>query len=185
MMTEVRVPKGHTDYNCKFSVMVTPRTNFYRTLLIYRILYICCMIVREIWRFVHPRKIIFPEGNARGEYDISWVNKSSYLPNIHAINCLLYRINTRLHHRLTSDMHRQYFYYHTKRSAIYVHFWSNNQLIINVVCGSFEIINYLRHMKINQQQKKNHFIAAETILTYCFYVCRLQYGWHGLIVTSQ
>jgi hypothetical protein len=66
-------------------------------------LYICCMIVREIWRFVRPRKIIFPEGNARGEYDFSWVNKASYLPNIHAINCLLYRINTRLHHRLTRD----------------------------------------------------------------------------------
>jgi hypothetical protein len=25
--------------------------------------------IREIWRFVHPRKVIFPEGNARGKYD--------------------------------------------------------------------------------------------------------------------
>jgi hypothetical protein len=25
--------------------------------------------IREIWRFVHPRKVIFPEGNARGNYD--------------------------------------------------------------------------------------------------------------------
>ena len=24
---------------------------------------------REIWRLVHPRKVIFPEGNARGKYD--------------------------------------------------------------------------------------------------------------------
>jgi hypothetical protein len=35
----------------------------------------------------------FTEGNARREYDFSWMNKSSYLLNHHAMNCLLYRIN--------------------------------------------------------------------------------------------
>jgi hypothetical protein len=32
-------------------------------------LYIYFPCIREIWRFVHPRKVIFPEGNARGKYD--------------------------------------------------------------------------------------------------------------------
>jgi hypothetical protein len=32
-------------------------------------LYIYFPCIREIWRLVHPRKVIFPEGNARGKYD--------------------------------------------------------------------------------------------------------------------
>lgn len=41
--------------------------------------------------FLDPWKIIFPEGDARGNYDFSG-NKSLYLPNVRAINCLLHCI---------------------------------------------------------------------------------------------
>ena len=37
----------------------------------YLTLYIYFLCIREIWIFVHPRKIIFPEGNAQGKYDYS------------------------------------------------------------------------------------------------------------------
>ena len=33
------------------------------------IIYIYFPCIREIWIFVHPRKVIFPEGNAGGKYD--------------------------------------------------------------------------------------------------------------------
>jgi hypothetical protein len=33
------------------------------------ILYNCFPCIKEIWRFVHPRKVIFPEGNAQVKYD--------------------------------------------------------------------------------------------------------------------
>jgi len=33
------------------------------------ILYIYLPCIRETWKFVHPRKVIFPEGNVRGKYD--------------------------------------------------------------------------------------------------------------------
>lgn len=46
---------------------------------------IYCMIVREIWRLISPRKVIFSKGFARGK------RKSSYFPNIQAIRFLLYR----------------------------------------------------------------------------------------------
>lgn len=50
------------------------------------ILYIYCMIAREIWRFTPPGKIIFPERNMifLGEYIFI------YLPNVRALNCSLY-----------------------------------------------------------------------------------------------
>jgi hypothetical protein len=32
-------------------------------------IYIYFPCIREIWRFLHPRKVISPEGNARGKYD--------------------------------------------------------------------------------------------------------------------
>jgi hypothetical protein len=44
------------------------------------ILYIYCMLVREIWKCIH-----------------SWVNKFSYFLNPHAINVLLYRMKPRKH----------------------------------------------------------------------------------------
>lgn len=37
-------------------------------------------------KIYYPRKIIFPLGFALGKYDFPWRNKSSYLPNRHAIN---------------------------------------------------------------------------------------------------
>lgn len=45
-------------------------------------LYIYYMIVREIWRFIPP-----------GKYDFSRENESSYLLNVHAINCFLYQMS--------------------------------------------------------------------------------------------
>ena len=35
----------------------------------YLTLYIYFPCIREIWIFVHPRKVIFPEGNTWGKYD--------------------------------------------------------------------------------------------------------------------
>jgi hypothetical protein len=55
-------------------------------------------------------------------------------------------------------MHRQHFYHHTKRSVIFIF-----GAIINVVCGSFELIHYLRHMWINktkQKTTKKNFISS-------------------------
>jgi hypothetical protein len=72
----------------------------------------------------------------------SWVNKLSYLANIHTINCSLYGIKTRLH--LTINLHvmihRQHFYYHTKCSVIFIFGAINDHY---VVCRSFEITKYL------------------------------------------
>lgn len=53
-----------------------------------------CILVREehVWSFISPEKIIFPKGNAPGKYGFSKGSKSSGLPKIHAINCLLYRL---------------------------------------------------------------------------------------------
>ena len=51
------------------------------------------MIVRELQRFILPKKIIFPKGNDQGEFLFPMMNKSSYLQNHHAINCLLYQNN--------------------------------------------------------------------------------------------
>lgn len=39
-----------------------------------------------VWRFITPRKIVFPLGFALGKYDFPWRNKSSYFPRNHAIN---------------------------------------------------------------------------------------------------
>lgn len=52
-----------------------------------------CLIVREYeYYFIPPWKIIFPSGVVLGKYYFSaWGNKSSYFPNVRAINCLLYR----------------------------------------------------------------------------------------------
>lgn len=47
--------------------------------LVYYTIY--CMNVRETWRLIQPRNIIFPSGD-----DFSWLNKSSYFPHYHAIN---------------------------------------------------------------------------------------------------
>ena len=55
----------------------------------YWIIYIYLPCIREIWRFVHPRKVIFPEG----KYDFSRVNKSSYLPYARKINVLFHQAN--------------------------------------------------------------------------------------------
>jgi hypothetical protein len=54
------------------------------------ILYIYCMLVREIWKFIHPRVSYSPQG-----IWYSWVNKFSYFLNPHAINVVLYRMKPR------------------------------------------------------------------------------------------
>ena len=54
------------------------------------IIYIYCQIWREIWLFVQPRKFMSPEGEARGRYKFSGLNKSSCPPTNCAINRLLY-----------------------------------------------------------------------------------------------
>ena len=43
------------------------------------------------------KSIIFPEGNARGEYDTRGWFKFSYFLNPHAMNALLYRMKPRKH----------------------------------------------------------------------------------------
>jgi hypothetical protein len=71
--------------------------------------------------FVHLGNIILPKDNVREEYDFSWVNKSSYLPKIHAINminCLSYRRKSRIQIYLQVRVHI-ILYYHTKRYFIY------------------------------------------------------------------
>ena len=55
-------------------------------------IYIYCMLVREIWKFIHPRVSYFPRG-----IGYSWVNKFSYFLNLHAINVLLHRMKPRKH----------------------------------------------------------------------------------------
>ena len=57
------------------------------------------MLVREIWKFIHPRVSYSPLGQfIHPEYHIpSWVNKFSYFLNTHAINVLLYRMKPRKH----------------------------------------------------------------------------------------
>ena len=50
------------------------------------------MLVREIWKFIHPRVSYFP----RATWYL-WVNKFSYFLNPHAINVLLYRMKPRKH----------------------------------------------------------------------------------------
>lgn len=50
------------------------------------ILYIYCMIAREIWRFTPPGKIIFPERNMIFLWEYIFI----YLPNVRALNCSLY-----------------------------------------------------------------------------------------------
>ena len=52
-------------------------------------LYIYFPCIREIWRFVHPRKVIFPSGNMT----ISRVNKSTYLLYAREINVLFHQAN--------------------------------------------------------------------------------------------
>jgi hypothetical protein len=54
------------------------------------ILYIYCMLVREIWKCIHPRVSYCPQG-----IWYSWVNKFSYFLNPHAINVVLYRMKPR------------------------------------------------------------------------------------------
>jgi len=50
------------------------------------ILYIYCMLVREIWKCIHPRVSYSP-----------WVNKFAYFLYPHAINVLLYRMKPGKH----------------------------------------------------------------------------------------
>lgn len=45
----------------------------------------------EDMKIYSTRKIISPKGNARGKNIIFWGNKSTYLLNDHAINCISYR----------------------------------------------------------------------------------------------
>ena len=66
--------------------------DWYLAELLDMILYIYCMLVREIWKFIQPRVSYF----LRGIW-YSWVNKLSYLLNPHAINVLLYRMKPRKH----------------------------------------------------------------------------------------
>ena len=54
-------------------------------------LYFPC--IRKIWRFVHPRKVIFPEGNARGQYDYFKGEQISYLPYAREINAFFHQDN--------------------------------------------------------------------------------------------
>jgi hypothetical protein len=54
------------------------------------------MLVREIWKFIHPRDHI-PWGQCPREIWYSWMNKFSYFLNPHAINVLLYRMKPRIH----------------------------------------------------------------------------------------
>ena len=53
---------------------------------------IYCMLVREIWNFIHPRVSYSPR---RIWY--SWVNNFSYFLYPHTINVLLYRMKPRKH----------------------------------------------------------------------------------------
>jgi hypothetical protein len=59
------------------------------------ILYIYFPYIREICRFVHPRKVIFPEGNVtpEGNMTISRVNKFSYLSYAREMNVLFHQPN--------------------------------------------------------------------------------------------
>ena len=54
------------------------------------------MLVREIWKFIHPR-VSYSWGHRRRGIWYSWVNKFSYFLNQHAINVLLYRMKLRNH----------------------------------------------------------------------------------------
>jgi hypothetical protein len=49
------------------------------------ILYNCFPCIKEIWRFVHPRKV--------GNMTISRVNKFSYLPYVREMNVLFHQAN--------------------------------------------------------------------------------------------
>ena len=64
------------------------------------ILYIYCMLVREIWKLIHPRVSYSPRARVlyfpRGIW-YSWVNKFAYFLNPHAMNILLYRMKPRKH----------------------------------------------------------------------------------------
>ena len=73
---------------CIFFMLYTHR--FYIVFNV--ILYIYCMLVREIWKCIHPRVSYSPEA-----IWYSWVNKFSYFLYPHAINVLLYRMKPRKH----------------------------------------------------------------------------------------
>jgi hypothetical protein len=55
--------------NCPFLIAPNVYLRWCLVDIIHYILYIYFSCIREIWRFVHPRKVIFPEGNARGKCD--------------------------------------------------------------------------------------------------------------------
>jgi hypothetical protein len=61
------------------------------------ILYIYCMLVREIWKFIHPRVSYSLRAMPKGKMIYSWVNEFSYFLNLYAINVLLYRMKPRKH----------------------------------------------------------------------------------------
>ena len=54
-----------------------------------RTIYMYFPCIREIWRFVHPRKLRLPSGNMT----ILKVNKSSYLPYAKEMNVLFHQAN--------------------------------------------------------------------------------------------
>jgi hypothetical protein len=69
-----------------------------KSLWLYRILYIYFPWIREIWRFVHARKVIFPESNARGKYNYFEGEQYDVLINVtwdcfDQSNFYIYRIN--------------------------------------------------------------------------------------------
>ena len=65
------------------------------------ILYIYDIVVREIWIFVHPRKIIFPRGTLKKNTLFSRMNKPSNLSNYLAIiKLFIFRNNERLNSTL-------------------------------------------------------------------------------------
>lgn len=49
------------------------------------------LIMKNIWGFIPQGKSDFSKENARRSFDFSGGKKCPYLPNVHAINCLLHR----------------------------------------------------------------------------------------------
>jgi hypothetical protein len=60
-------------------------------------LYIYCMLVREIWKFIHSRVSYSRRASPEGQIWYLWVNKFSYFLYPHAINVLLYRMKQGKH----------------------------------------------------------------------------------------
>jgi hypothetical protein len=83
------------------------------------------MIVREIWRFVHPRKIIFTKGSARGE----WLGEQIFISPEHSCHKLFIIPNqNKVHHRFTSCNAWTTFLL-SHKTFCHIHFWSNSMWI--------------------------------------------------------